>query len=881
MKKNIIFFSEKDHIDKDDILKRIGYRGRMAMELASLDLPILPGFIIDADAAADLQDTDITSNIKSYFKRMEEITGKVFGDPKNPMLVKIVISPDMVIGTYPTLHNFGLTESTIEGFNSYVGKKFGYHEVLFLVKGMLSIESKIAELEGNEKEKEKLEGIISELQTVLKNEKLAPAELKKNIDKFSKHLPKDIFKEAYLQLEIAIKRISHMLHLDELDGNDTAILIQPMVYGNYGKDSASGMFFTRNITIGKKEIQGDFFQGKFDEIGAAGQDIQKIVPKYLKELDKIGRIVEDYFKEIRAIRFTIENKKLWLIDQRTVLTKSTQADIKSLLDLHARKVIDDKYIINAIKPGQLNEILHPVVNMDSVKKLKQLTGGISGAPGAAVGRVYFSTEALLEAYKQFQQLGEDTRVILCLAATFAEDVKAIEVSTGVLSCEGGYAAHASVVARQYGKVSLVKPELKIRGKKATIGDIVINEGDTVTLNVPNHGDPQIYMGTAELIEPDPQESGLLDFIKISKKYVNGFHVKVNADTPRDASLARTFGAEGIGLCRTEHMFFHEKRINVFREMILADTREERIKALNKLQPFQKLDFYKLFKIMEGKEVVIRLLDAPLHEFLPHNPDEMDTLMDYLTKGKKGVKLSKKEVQARCDAIDEFNPMLGHRGCRIAVSYPEIYAMQVAAIFEAVYTLQSEGVKVEPNIMIPLIMNDSELKLLVYGKKIEGNSIDGLIDIEQQLREKLKAKSVKYTIGTMIELPVAALGAGKIARYAEFFSFGTNDLTQTTIGLSRDDFNSFMPDYTQFDLLENNPFQVLNEHVKELISIAVKRGRMTRPSIKIGLCGEHGAIPENIEFCIEAGLNYVSCSTYSVPIANLAIAQYNLEQEQKN
>jgi pyruvate,orthophosphate dikinase len=329
------------------------------------------------------------------------------------------------------------------------------------------------------------------------------------------------------------------------------------------------------------------------------------------------------------------------------------------------------------------------------------------------------------------------------------------------------------------------------------------------------------------------------------------------------------------------MFFHEKRINLFREMILSDNKSERMKALNKLQPIQKLDFYKLFKIMEGKEVIIRLLDAPLHEFLPHNPEEMDNFIKYLGKGKKGKSvLSRKEIQARCDQIDEFNPMLGHRGCRIAVSYPEIYAMQVNAIFEAVYTLQKEGVKVKPKIMVPLIMNKTELKLIVFGKKIEGGSINGLSDVETAVRKKMKAKPVEYHIGTMIELPVAALGAGEIAQYAEFFSFGTNDLTQTTIGLSRDDFNSFMPDYTQFDLLENNPFMILNNYVKELVSIAVKRGRMTRPNISVGLCGEHGAIPENIKFCLDAGLDYVSCSTYSVPIANLAIAQFNLEKEEK-
>jgi pyruvate,orthophosphate dikinase len=562
-----------------------------------------------------------------------------------------------------------------------------------------------------------------------------------------------------------------------------------------------------------------------------------------------------------------------------VMIKSTQAEIQTLLDLYNRKVVDDRYVVSTVKPQQLNEILHPVINPASVTKMKALEGGIAGAPGAAIGRVFFTTEGLLDAYKDAQLKGEDTRLILCMPATFAEDVKAIEVATGVLSNEGGYSAHASVVARQYGKVSLVKPEMRIRGKKATAGDVTISEGDYLTLNVPYYGDPAVYLGTAELIEPDPEDSGLLDFNKLVRKHVHidAFHVRANVDTPRDARLAKSFGAAGVGLCRTEHMFFHEKRINIFREMILSDTLEERKAALKKLQSFQKTDFYGILKAMSPYEVTIRLLDAPLHEFLPHNDEEMKKFIAYLNSGNGGMRLSEREVRARCDGLSEFNPMLGHRGCRIAVSYPEIYEMQVRALFEAVYQLQKEKVTVHPEIMIPIIMNESELKLLIYGKKIEGGSIRGLVDVEEEVRKTAKAQKAAYKIGTMIELPVAALGAGEIARYAEFFSFGTNDLTQTTLGLSRDDFNSFMPDYTQFDVLDGNPFQILNKHVKELIEVAAGRGHLTRPDLITGLCGEHGAVPENIRFCMETGLNYVSCSSYSVPIAALTIAQINIEK----
>ncbi len=878
MKKNIHFFDQGEANVKPQVLERIGIRGRLAMELADLDLPILPGFIIDAEVAAHLKDYDIWAALSPWLDRLAKLTGKSFGDVENPMLVKIVISPNLVIASYPTLHNFGLTDTTVPGFNHYVGENFGWHEMQFLTSGSLEIELAIAELENREKDAKAIKQTIKELGAELSSERDSKKR-KESVARCMKMLPEGYFADPMDQLVIALKRISHLLSITDQNQEDTALIIQPMVYGNYGKDSLNGQFYTRNIVTGDKEIQGEYFQNKFNAIGTAGSDISNIAKTYHAELEKIARAVEDHFREIRSIRFTVENKRLWLIDQRSVMTKSTQADIRLLLDLHARKIVDDTYVVSQIKPGQLNEILHPIIDFTSVKGLPCLTGGITGAPGAAIGRIFFSTEGLLEAHKLAQQKGHDTKLILCLVSSFAEDVKAIEVATGVLSTEGGYSAHASVVARQYGKVSLVKPEMRIKGNKATIGERTIKEGDYITLNVPFYGAPSMYLGKAELIEPDPEESGMLDFLALVEKFVKGFHVRANADKPRDAALARKFGAKGIGLVRTEHMFFDEKRINVFREMVLSDSVEDRRKALAKLLPMQKADFYKLLKIMEGYPVIIRLLDAPLHEFLPHNDQELERFMKYLNVGKTGAKrIPEKDVRARSEALHEFNPMLGHRGCRIAVSYPEIYEMQVRAIFEAVYTLRKEGVHVEPEVMIPIIMNESELKLIVYGKKIEGKHIRGLVDIELEVRESFKAKPAPYKIGTMVELPAAALGADQLARYAQFFSFGTNDLTQTTIGLSRDDFNAFMPDYTQFDLLEGNPFQMLNPQVRELIALAVKRGKMTRPDLEVGLCGEHGAVPDNIRFCMEAGLDYVSCSPYQVPLSKLAIAQLEIEKK---
>jgi pyruvate,orthophosphate dikinase len=363
---------------------------------------------------------------------------------------------------------------------------------------------------------------------------------------------------------------------------------------------------------------------------------------------------------------------------------------------------------------------------------------------------------------------------------------------------------------------------------------------------------------------------------LSKKFLKKFHVRCNADTPRDAALALSFGADGVGLCRTEHMFFKAERIHVFRSMLLSEDKAHREKALAKLQVMQKDDFYGIMKTMAGKEVTIRLLDSPLHEFMPHNDDELAGYMAYIEKT-SGEKPKKKDILAQIEALHEFNPMLGHRGCRIAVSYPDIYAMQVKAIFEAAYQLRKEGVDARPEIMIPIVMNPSELKLIAYGKKIEGSNYVGVVDIEEQLRAEKKAAEVEYSIGTMIELPAAALGAGEIARYGRFFSFGTNDLTQTTLGISRDDFTAFMPDYTLYDLINGNPFSTLDVRVKELIALATARGRQTRPDLVCGLCGEHGANPDNVRFCMDAGLDYVSCSPYSVPIALLAVAQAEIDK----
>jgi pyruvate,orthophosphate dikinase len=509
--------------------------------------------------------------------------------------------------------------------------------------------------------------------------------------------------------------------------------------------------------------------------------------------------------------------------------------------------------------------------------MKSLPGGIAGAVGAAIGKVYFSAQRLVNAYREAQQKNEDTNMILAMPATFAEDVKGIEVAQGVISSEGGYASHAPVVARSMGKVAMVKPSIRFKQNSMVIDGFTVKEGDYLTMLVPYYDDPALYFGKGFLTKPTLKDSGIIEFLELVEPYLPTLNVHANADQPRDAKLARTFNAKGIGLCRTEHMFFDEKRINRFRYMILAESTEERLKALNSLQVDQTKDFYDLFKIMADLPVTIRLLDAPLHEFLPATKETMKEFVKQMLS--KHKHLTKDQIEARSVLLQEFNPMLGHRGVRIAISYPEIYRMQIRAIFEAAYKLKKENINAKPEIMIPLVMTPNELKIIRNGKRIEGKYILGIRDIEREVQKKYKMKPIEYKVGTMIELPASALNADEIARYADFFSFGTNDLTQTTYGISRDDFNTFFSDYNELDILPSNPFQVLQNQVRELVETASLRGRRVRPDLKLGLCGEHGAEAKNAEFFESANLNYVSVSPYGIPIAKLAIAQMNLKKEE--
>ncbi|MFP4012177.1 MAG: putative PEP-binding protein [Spirochaetaceae bacterium] len=875
----IYSFNSSEFITDPSVLETIGSRAARVMELASLGAPIAPGFIISNELLGEIvEDPQAAYDFyKEPIARMEQILEKGFNDKVNPLLVKVAESPTLnMVRTLSSIHNIGLGDHTVDGFGSFVGEGFAYHEYGNLVQKILELEL-LTDVEKNRAKK--LQAYRDELKKATGGKRVKKNEVKAALDNGRDLLPEEIFTNMHAQLLYVVK-IFHALFQASTSSIDSSLVVQGMVFGNFGKNSGFGSFYTHDIIEGDNRISGEYFEQAFDAREKEGVPLEQVSKGLYKELNRIGGELEKHFKEIRNVRFTVENGKLWVIDQNPVPNKSTQAEIKTLLDLHRQKVVDDDYVIQAIKPGRLSEILHPALDVSSVTEFKTATGGIAGAVGAAIGRVYFSTDELLKAHKRAIQENQPADFVLAMPSTFAEDVKAIEVARGVLTSEGGYASHAPVVARSLGKVALVYPGIRFRKKSMKIGDVEVKEGEYITLNVPYYEKPTVYFGQARLSKPTPEGSGLLEFLDIVQRRIDGFDVHANADQPKDAELALTFKAHGIGLCRTEHMFFAEDRINTFRSMIIVDSSEERKKVLDQLEPMQMDDFYQLFKIMEGLPVTIRLLDAPLHEFLPHTQDSMKQFVQFFQKGHPDV--GEKEVKLRCDLLEEFNPMLGHRGIRVAVSYPEIYNMQVRAIFKAAYKLKAdEGVEVVPEIMIPLVMTANELKTIRNGKRIEGKSIAGIQDIEENVRAEMKMQEpIEYKVGTMIELPAAALQADRVARYAEFFSFGTNDLTQTTNGLSRDDFNNFFSDYNEFDLLEENPFKVLGEQVKEMIAIAAERGRLTRPDLNLGLCGEHGAEPENIPFAKDCGLDYVSTSPYGIPIAKLAIAQMNIERERE-
>lgn len=854
-------FSQKGSTTDEEIWETSGKRGQRAFELAQMGLPIVPGFVIDSGLTPKMESVNVESLAREGLREIQEIIGRQYGATSNPLLLKLVLSSNLSLPIYPTVFNIGLSPVTIPGFAGMIGEKAAWFEYCYLLR---TAGNKLYDIDAG-----KFDAIQEKYPDTVEGLQQCAEEMVGLVGKDK--VPDDPMQQLVVLIKAAAKRY----YDPEMDAEDpAAIMIQGMVFGNLGEDSSVGVYNTRNIITGDDELDGSYKLNSYT-LEKKGEPISQIDPAYLTELKKIARELEKKFREIREVKFIVEKKRLWLLNQTTVDKKSTQSHIRTLLDLLKEGSVEEKWVVEQIPPGQLATLLHSIVDPESIAAMPAIAGGLTGAPGAAVGRVFFSADRLMEAHRDAIQKGEDTRLILVVTASYAEDVKAIEVGQGVISAEGGYSSHAPVVSRSLGKVSIVNSNIRIGEDYFELDGHTVREGDYVTMDAPVYKAPTLGIGKANLISPDIHTNGLVDFISVIKKFIQpSFVVRANADLGRDAKTAKTMGAYGIGLCRTEHMFFAEDRINRFREMILADSEEERKRCLDDLRPDQKQDFMDLFQTMAPYAVTIRLLDAPLHEFLPRNKDSFGEYIEHLQN--RGASYDEQLIHERIERLHEFNPMLGHRGCRVAITYPEIYEMQVRAIFEAACTLKKSGTDVIPEIMIPIVMNPAELKFIKNGKQIEGKAIRGIRDVAKDVFHQ-EGIEVEYKTGTMIELPAAALSSDDLAHYAEFFSYGTNDLTQTTFGLSRDDANSFFPAYTEFDLLANNPFQVLGQPVKELIQVSAERGHIVRPDLKLGLCGEHGADPENIEFCFQAGLDYVSCSSYSVPIALLAVAQLNIKE----
>ena len=651
--------------------------------------------------------------------------------------------------------------------------------------------------------------------------------------------------------------------LNDIPGSwGTAVNVQEMVYGNRGETSGTGVAFTRNPATGEKKLYGEYLMNAQGEDVVAGirtpqsiDTLKEVMPECYNEFVKICGILEDHYKDMQDMEFTIEDGKLFMLQTRNG-KRTAQAALKIAVDLVSEGMITKEEALLKVEPKQLDQLLHPMFDEASLKKAKEVAKGLAASPGAATGKIYFTAEDVIEAHKK----GEKDLLLVRLE-TSPEDIEGMNIAHGILTIRGGMTSHAAVVARGMGTCCVSGcGELRIDEEKkilTTKDGKEFHEGDWMSLD----GSTGNVYGE-QIKTKEPEISGDFETFMNWADEVRSLKIRTNADTPKDAMTARKFGAEGIGLCRTEHMFFDEKRIFNFRRMIASETVEQREEALEKILPYQREDFEELFRVMDGYGVTIRFLDPPLHEFLPHTDEEIKPLAE-------SMGISFESLKARVESLKEFNPMMGHRGCRLAVTYPEIARMQTRAVIEAAIQVNKEGGNVSPEIMIPLVGDVKELK---YVKDIVTETADAII--------QEKGVDLHYSVGTMIEIPRAALTADKIAEEAEFFSFGTNDLTQMTYGFSRDDAAKFLDDYYRKQIFESDPFaKVDQEGVGELMRIAVEKGRKTRPDIKLGICGEHGGEASSIEFCHRLGLTYVSCSPFRVPLARLAAAQAKIKEMQ--
>ncbi|MFK5927574.1 MAG: pyruvate, phosphate dikinase [Desulfuromusa sp.] len=873
--------------DGDGSMKELlGGKGANLAEMTSIGLPVPPGFTLTTEVCTAYYENNhaypdsLRDDVSHALKTLEQRMDKGFGDSQNPLLVSVRSGARASMpGMMDTVLNLGLNDQTIQGvIRQSHDPRFAYDSYrrfiqmyANVVKGMNGeVFAKILVQKKEEK------GVDLDTELSAEDLKQLVSEFKAS---YKENLNEDFPEDPTQQLWEAIGAVFgswmtpravtyRKLHAIPSDWG-TAVNVQGMVFGNMGDDCATGVAFTRDPATGENYFYGEYL------VNAQGEDVvagirtpqpinlakhkegdlpamEEVLPDSYAQLAKIRKILEKHYKDMQDIEFTIEKGKLYMLQTRTG-KRTAQGAIQIAVDMVAEGLITEKDAVMRVEPDQLDQLLHPSLDPQAEKQV--IAKGLPASPGAASGQVVFTADEAEE------QTRLKKKVILVRIETSPEDIHGMNAAQGILTARGGMTSHAAVVARGMGKCCVTGcGDLKIDYEKQqfkTKSGHLIKRGDSITLD---GSVGEIMLGVVPKVEPEVSGNFAV-FMGLADKF-RRLRVRTNADTPHDSKVARDFGAEGIGLCRTEHMFFEGNRIQAVREMILAENLEGRKKALDKILPMQKGDFIGIFREMKGLPVTIRLLDPPLHEFLPQTDDDISELANAV-----GIRFS--EVKAHVESLHEFNPMLGHRGCRLGITYPEVYDMQVRAIMEAACELvKNEGFKIIPEIMIPLISHVNELKILRANAVRVADEVCASYGIE-----------VDYLIGTMIELPRAALRADAIAREADFFSFGTNDLTQTTYGMSRDDAGHFLPDYIERGVLKKDPFVALDRAgVGELVKIGFERGRSTRPDLKVGICGEHGGEPSSVAFCHDIGLDYVSCSPYRVPIARLAAAHAALQDK---
>ena len=874
MAKYVYAFNE----GKKEMKNLLGGKGANLAEMTNIGMPVPNGFTITTEACTKYYEDgktishEIEEEIFSKLEELENKTGKKIGDMNNPLLVSVRSGARASMpGMMDTVLNLGLNDKVAEGFaNATNNKRFAYDSYrrfiqMFadVVKGYpkSSFEryfDKIKEEKGVKNDLELTADDMVEVTMKFKEnyKELAGEEFPQDPKVQLLEAVKAVFRSWMNERAIVYRRLN-----DIPSDWGTAVNVQEMVYGNRGNDCGTGVAFTRNPATGEKKLYGEYLINAQGEDVVAGirtpEPISKLesdMPEVYNQFVKIANMLENHYKDMQDMEFTIENGKLFMLQTRNG-KRTAQAALKIAVDLVSEGMITKEEALLKVEPKQLDQLLHKTFDSEALKNGKVIAKGLAASPGAATGRIYFTAKDVVNAKENGVK---DT--LLVRLETSPEDIEGMNSANGILTVRGGMTSHAAVVARGMGRCCVCGcGELIINEDNKTIttkDGTVYKEGDYMSLD---GSTGNVYGEEIKTVEPEI--SGDFETFMNWADAVRKLKVRTNADTPRDAKQARKFGAEGIGLCRTEHMFFEEDRIFNFRKMIAAETVSQREEALEKILPYQRGDFEELFRTMAPYSVTIRYLDPPLHEFLPHTDEEIKPLAESLG-------MTFEALKERVESLKEFNPMMGHRGCRLAVTYPEIAKMQTKAVIEAAINVNKEGLNVEPEIMIPLV---GEVKELKYVKNIVCETADEII--------KNSGVNLKYKVGTMIEIPRAALTADEIAKEAEFFSFGTNDLTQMTYGFSRDDASKFLKDYYDKQIFESDPFAKLDQvGVGKLVKMAVELGKQTRPDIHLGICGEHGGEPSSVEFCHKVGLDYVSCSPFRVPLARLASAQAAIKSE---